>query len=260
MYQPPGQPAPWMAIRPLFHGLEPHHERHRDPGARLGHRDVSGQHGRAGKLPEGAAGSRHIEVVDARRHRAVGVERRAERAEPRRQVEVLRLADEGLLVRPRDDRAFDGIVGQLERAGRHSPTAAFDGQGVFPEREAGHQAEQRIGAFTRAERRRDVATVQRHDQRKLRIGVRIADLDEHVAAAHAVGVRGERPDPELGIGRGRVRDRGSERKRKRKRQHAGAVQIQRSHEVLLRYGFSTLLAARTLHLSVRRHPLKIILN
>ncbi len=166
-------------MRAGFHADDERH-RHAVGGRRV--RDVRRQRRAAReRLPRRLIAGRAIDVLHDRLHRAVLVERRAERRAIG-QFEVRRLADERRLARAGEHRALDRIVRDLERAVR----AARRGRdGVRAEREAGHQARERLGVFAgRVKRRRDVAIADAHAHVVAGRLVGQLDRQEHVAPGH----------------------------------------------------------------------------
>ena len=99
-------------------GLDAHDVRHGRPGQRGSGREIGRPCGRVGEgLQLAVRGS--VDVVDAAVDGAVVVERRAQRLAPL-QLERLGLADERLLMRAGEHRAFDRVVHERERAPRRA--------------------------------------------------------------------------------------------------------------------------------------------
>ena len=142
-----------------------------------------------------------IDVIDPRRRRAVGVERRTQRlgaGRRRGHAEVLRHAEERLFVRSREDRPGDGVVGERQfRPPVMLPTCAGCGrQHVVSEAQSLHQTQERpVGlGFEGAG---DVLPVQRHDDLAQGHLTMSANPHQHAAATHGVGPGRQRDDAEM---------------------------------------------------------------
>ena len=167
-------------------GLDAHDVRHGRPGQRGRGCEIGRPCGRIGeRLQLAVRGS--VDVVDAAVDGAVVVERRAQRLAPR-QLERLGLADERLLMRAGEHRAFDRVVHERERAPRRAVGACQ--QQLAGAGQPLHQPHQH------ARRRRpegggDVFPAER-DAQTGQIGVRCGgDAHQGVPAGHHVRTAGQ---------------------------------------------------------------------
>ena len=161
-------------------GLHPHDER--VTGVRL--REISRVRRGAGRpLRELACGG-PVEVVDARRNRAVRIQRGAQGAADHRDGELRGLTQERLLMRSREHRPLPRVVLDVQR--RPLPVG-LGAENVRPGPQAADQS--RHAGAVGGERRRHVPAVQRHPHRLVR--VRDHDMDERVAAGHHVRAAGQ---------------------------------------------------------------------
>ena len=114
---------------------------------RLGH--IGGQDRRIRQRLECGAADRHVQVLNLRRRRAVGVGRQSQLGAIR-QREVLGLTDERHFMRSRNDRTSDVVIGDFQgRVLQTGRAVALHSQRILAKVQAGHEADQRIGRVAR---------------------------------------------------------------------------------------------------------------
>src|SRR5882672_596127 len=154
------------------------------------------------------AGGGSVDVVDASRRGAVGIEGRPEIAAGDGQNEGLRLADERSLMWTRENGTGRGVVRQRERLARRRASPAFHRQRVPAHRQTADEPQDGIRRPSGAEGAGNVAPVQADDQRLARLVAGIGDLNQDVATAHPVRPGRERPDGEAAVALAIVVSRG----------------------------------------------------
>ena len=183
-------------------GLHPDDDRNGLPVERRGPGHV-GRPGRVG--PEPAVGGREVDMVHAGLDGAVLVEGGSEER-ARREFELLGLAEEGRLVRSRDDRSLDPMVRDGERGRRAAGKARL--QGVRARAETLHEADEPSASLRGPEAVRDVRSVRRDLDVPGRHPASEIHADQNVASGNQVRARAEALDPD-GHGFGDLRSGGA---------------------------------------------------
>ena len=194
-------------INSTIHGAGFHADyvRHRFAERRNGARHVRRVSRGACRPLRKRVGGRAIDVIHAPVDGAIRIQRGAEVAQTRRQVEALRRASIRLLVRSGEDRPFDRIVDQSRVcvpvvSVPFALVVRVDRQPVLPRPQTRHEARQRARRVVGEELRRDVGPVQPDGhviQRNLLFLFLHVDLDERIPARDHVRAAGEDLDGEI---------------------------------------------------------------
>ena len=182
-------------------GLDPHDVRHR--ARRRASWSAPRSDGGVDAAASGfevAARRRAVVVVDARRDRAVRVERLAERFAGQ-QLEALGLADERLLVGPGEHRAGNRMVHHRQPGAAIFSLAGCNGDGIGSSLEPADQPGHRVVVPVSMECRSNVRAIQSDARVIERHGPGHRDSHEHIATADHIGSSRQRFDLEWVIRR-----------------------------------------------------------